>query len=288
MIRRDFLLGLAASGLAATGVVATARPVAKGWSLLGSTPLSKGFVKTSMGDALFEVHGNPKGPNVFLGGPVFSRTLVPANVALQTKIKEGYIQRLGDRFRLLIADYPHIASKLPDQTLLGVEDVCRDYLALADAAGMERFATVGYSWSGNSMLQLATRSRRVSALVVGGWPAIDGPYKLLLETTRKLQQESPEKHEISRYIHYYESLQGWPERAEVAKLKCPRLNYIDVGDGEDTDFIGRLRKNKDRLHDLGWEIAEVNSGDGHFGGCMPETACPVINEFLIKHLGGSR
>jgi len=284
MIRRDFLLGLAATSTLAAGHRALGALTSP-----DSLPLKRGFVKTTLGaDAWFEVYGTPKGPNVFLGGPVFSRTLVPANVALQTKIKEGYIRRLGDRYRLLMADYPHIASKVPDQTLLGAEDVCKDYMALADAADMERFAAVGYSWSGNSMLQLATRSRRVSGLVVGGWPAIGGPYKLLLETTRTLQQESPEKHEISRYIHYYESLQDWPERTEVAKLTCPRLNYIDVGDGEETDFIGRLKKNKDTLHRLGWETAEVNSGDGHFGGCMPETACPVIKEFLNRHLGGTR
>jgi hypothetical protein len=284
MIRRDFLLGIVTTSTLAVGQRALGVQTSP-----DSLPLKRGFVKTTLGaDAWFEVHGNPKGPNVFLGGPVFSRTLVPANVALQTKIKEGYIQRLGDRYRLLMADYPHIASKVPDQTLLAVEDVCKDYLALADAAGMERFAAVGYSWSGNSMLQLATRSRRLSALVVGGWPAIDGPYKLLLETTGKLQQGSPEKREISRYVHYYESLQDWPERVAVAKLKCPRLNYIDVGDGEDTDFIGRLRKNKNTLHELGWETAEVNSGDGHFGGCMPETACPVIKEFLNRRLEESR
>src|SRR5579864_5832773 len=168
MIRRDFLLGLAATSALGAGHRALGAQ-----TLPASSPLQKGFVKTTLGaDAWFEVHGNPKGPNVFLGGPVFSRTLVPANIALQTKIKEGYIQRLGDRYRLLMADYPHIASKVPDQALLGAEDVCKDYMALADAAGMERFAAAGYSWSGNSMLQLATRSRRVSALVLGGWPAI--------------------------------------------------------------------------------------------------------------------
>ena len=31
-----------------------------------------------------------------------------------------------------------------------------------------------------------------------GFDAIDGPYKLMLETTRKLQQESPDRHEIAR------------------------------------------------------------------------------------------
>ncbi|HSK44388.1 MAG TPA: alpha/beta hydrolase [Candidatus Binatia bacterium] len=179
MTRRDFLVGLAASGVLAAGLRAELS--------LGSL-LSKGFVKTSLGaDAWFEVHGNPRGLNVFLAGPVFSRTLVPANIKLQTEIKEGYIRHLGDKYKLVMSDYPHleIATKNQTATRMTVENVCQDYLAVADAAGMERFAAVGYSWGGNSVLQLATRSRRVAALVVGGWPVIDGPYQMLLQTVQK-------------------------------------------------------------------------------------------------------
>jgi pimeloyl-ACP methyl ester carboxylesterase len=279
MIRRNFLVGLATSGILAAGRQAVA-------DLPSTSPLSKGFVKTSLGaDAWFEVHGNPNGLNVFLAGPVFSRTLVPTNIKLQTQIKEGYIRHLGDLYKLLMSDYPHleITTKNQNATRMTVENVCKDYLAVADAAGMDRFAAAGYSWGGNSVLQLATRSHRVAALVVGGWPVIDGPYQMLLKTVQKLHQESPERAEIGRYVNYYESLQDWPERAEIARLTCPRLNYIDASDGDDTDFIGRFRRNKKTLQELGWETAEVNSGDGHFGGVMPDIACPVIRTFLDKH-----
>ena len=285
MIRRDFLYGLAA------GVLAVGRRAVGEWTLPtfspDSAPLHKGFVKTSLDvDAWFEVHGNPKGFAVFLAGPVFARVLNQANVKLQTQIKEGYIRRLGDQYKLLMSDYPHVDVKTTDQNrkLLGVEDVCKDYLALADAAGIDRFAVAGYSWGGNTVLQLATRSRRVAAVAVGGWPVIDGPYDLLLQTTQKLHQEHPDRPEIGRYVHYYQTLQNWPERSEVAKLTCPRLNYIDVDDGDDTDFIGRFRKNKKTIQELGWETVEVNSGDGHPGGLMPDIACPVVRAFLDKHL----
>src|SRR5205807_2161181 len=135
-------------------------------------------------------HGNAKGPGVLLAGPVFSRTSVPANVSLQTQIKEGYIRRLGGRYRLLVTDYPHMESKGKegDKPLLTVEDVCKDYLSLADAAGLDRFAAAGYSWGGNAVLHLATRSRRVAALVEGGCPTIDGPYDLLLRSVLAQQK----------------------------------------------------------------------------------------------------
>jgi pimeloyl-ACP methyl ester carboxylesterase len=284
MMRRDFLFGLAITGALAAG----RRPVGEQTSSNLSL-LSKGFATTTLdADSYFEVHGNPKGLAVFLTGPVFSRTLIPANVSLQMEIKEGYIRRLGDRYRLLMADYPHVGSKAKNGTLLTVEDVCKDLLSLAGAAGMDRFAAVGYSFGGNVVLQLATRSHRVAALVVGGWPAIDGPYDLLLQTTQKLEKESPDRPEISRYVNYYKSLQDWPERKEVAKLTCPRLNYVDATDGDDTDFIGRFRRNKSALQKLGWDTAEVNSGKGHPGGLMPDIACPVIRSFLDKHFQGDQ
>jgi len=280
--RRDFLLGL---GIAGAGSLAAPRAI-RAWALADLSLISKGFAGTTLGpDSYFEVHGNAKGPGVLLAGPVFSRTLVPANVSLQTQIKEGYIRRLGSRYRLLVTDYPHVEidGKEANKPLLAVEDVCKDYLSLADAAGMDRFAVAGYSWGGNAMLQLATRSRRVAALVVGGWPAIDGPYDLLLQSVLAQQKAHPDRPEIGRYINYYKSLQDWPERTEVEKLTCPRLNYVDAADGDDTDFIGRFRKNRETLQKLGWETAEVRSGNGHAGGLMPEVACPVIGAFLDKH-----
>jgi hypothetical protein len=118
---------------------------------------------------------------------------------------------------------------------------------------------------------------------VGGWPALGGPYDLLLQTTEQLQRESPDRPEIGRYVAYYRSLQSWPERAEVAKLTCPRLNFVDVNDGDDTDFIGRFRKHKRLLQELGWETLEVDGGNGHAGGLKAEVACPIIHSFLDKH-----
>jgi hypothetical protein len=83
MIRREFLLGLGALLISRAGT--TQQDQTQQTSLL-----SKGFVKTTLGpDAYFEVHGNSKGPNVFLGPPVFSRVANPAHVKLQTEIKEG-------------------------------------------------------------------------------------------------------------------------------------------------------------------------------------------------------
>lgn len=288
MIRRDFLRGLIASGALAAGrgAMRTSRPTS-------SSLLNQGFVRTSVGKTYFEVHGNPAGFNVLLTAPVISRIsspemATPANIKLQTEIKEGYIGRLGDRYKLLMSDYPQTNDKVQDQneTPLTVEAVCKDYLAIADAVSRDAFAAVGYSWGGNSILQLATRSRRVAGLVVGGWPALGGPYELTLQYAQKLLKENPELHELGGMIAYYQSLQGWPERTEIAKLTCPRLNFVDVTDVDNFDFIGRFRGNKRALQEMGWVTVEVNGGNGHNGGLRPDIACPVIRGFLDKHFRG--
>jgi pimeloyl-ACP methyl ester carboxylesterase len=280
MIRRAFLAGLAASFASRRAIAQPQKPE------IGSL-LNRGLVKTTLGpQAYFEVHGNPAGPNIYLAPPVFSRVANPANVKLQTEIKEGYIKHLGGHYRLLMSDYSHLQGKEtgPEETHLTVENTCKDYLAIADAAQMERFAAAGYSWGGNLVLQLATRSPRVIALVVGGWPALDGPYQQMLEFTEQLHKQSPERAEGVHYINYYRSLQGWPEKTELGKLKCPRLNYIDTADSDETNFIATLRKNADALHKMGWETAEVTSGAGHAGGLMPDVACPLIGSFLARHM----
>jgi hypothetical protein len=280
MIRREFLFGLGALLISRAGT--TQQDQTQQTSLL-----SKGFVKTTLGpDAYFEVHGNSKGPNLFLGPPVFSRVANPAHVKLQTEIKEGYIKHLGGGYRLLMSDYSHLRGKEtgPEETRLTVENVCKDYLAIADAAKVDSFAAAGYSWGGNAVLQLATRSPRVIALVVGGWPALDGPYKHMLEFIRELHKQNPDRAEMLHYINYYRSLQAWPEKSEVAKLTCPRLNFVDTADNDDTNFIAALRKNADALHKMGWETAEVTSGAGHAGGLMPDVACPLIGSFLARHM----
>jgi len=51
-----------------------------------------------------------------------------------------------------------------------------DILAVADAAGVDRFAWFGFSFGGVVGLQLASRTNRLSALVCGGWPPLGGQY----------------------------------------------------------------------------------------------------------------
>ena len=68
------------------------------------------------------------------------------------------------------------------------DHVCADILAVADAAGVDRFAWYGYSWGGVVGLQLAARTNRLSALICGGWPPIGASYRDMASVAQRLAE----------------------------------------------------------------------------------------------------
>ncbi|MBP1975810.1 alpha/beta fold hydrolase [Cohnella thailandensis] len=93
------------------------------------------------------------------------------------------IDGLRDRYRVIAFDYEGHVQLHPKPGTLTPDHIAADFLAIADAAGAERFAYYGYSWLALSGLQLAIRTDRLSALVMGGYPPIGGPYKEMLAVT---------------------------------------------------------------------------------------------------------
>lgn len=70
-------------------------------------------------------------------------------------LRKGYLDRLTDRYRVIVMDYPPTgpdAARAVDS--FDPNRVCADILAVADAAGADRFAWFGYSWGGVVGLQL--------------------------------------------------------------------------------------------------------------------------------------
>ncbi len=240
----------------------------------------------------FALHGAADGrplmvtlPLMASFGEIFGADLEP--------VLHGYLSRLTDRYRVLLVDYPSIGRSrdIAPQDLTA-DRVCADLLGVATAAGFARFAYWGYSWGGNAGLQLATRTDRLTALVVGGWPALGAPYDALLAAARrKLPNPEPSSLKVLRspaqyaqWVHYGESLAGWDERAAVARIACPRLNLF----GADGDLVeagiavpiaSAIRAHRSELQALGWRVHEI-AGHGHALCLQPELAVPPVRAFL--------
>lgn len=238
----------------------------------------------------YELHG--QGQPLLVGLPLMASHVEIFGEA-SAALLAGYLDRLADRYRVLLVDYPGIGRSrdiLPAP--MTADRVCSDLLGVATAAGFERFAWWGYSWSGAVGLQLATRSDRLTALAIGGWPPLDAPYASLLRASRGRVGNVPASAmailrsaaQYAQWPQFYASIEGWPETAAVEAIGCPRMVYFGadgdlVEDGEMVPIASTIRGTRDRLQALGWTVLEI-PGRGHDVCLSPELVVPPVRAFL--------
>jgi pimeloyl-ACP methyl ester carboxylesterase len=219
----------------------------------------------------FEVHG--RGPTVLLpvnpqpaeGAQAEEMRRWGADPALGRSLIDG----LSDAFRVVAFDYEGHLLQVPKPDTLTPANVTGDLLAVADAAGADRFAYYGYSWLALAGLQLAIRTDRLSALVMGGFPPIGGPYTQMLAVTdathvlassasapstaptSRSSAEPPDEPageldwsqvevtltetQTRQFVTLYQALQGFDDVAVQAQLRCPRLCFVGSADEIDYD-----------------------------------------------------
>ncbi|WP_437733946.1 alpha/beta fold hydrolase [Sorangium sp. So ce1335] len=234
-----------------------------------------------------ETHG--QGAPLLLGFPLMASAW-PGDPELA--VLKGYLDRLTDRYRVLVVDYPQLgpgigkSDPIPASELTA-DRVCADLLAVADAAGFDRFAFWGFSWGGVVGLQLACRTDRLTALVCGGWPPLGAPYGDMLRITRKMAAAPEVPVRVDQFVTFYESVQGWPEAEAVERIACPRMAF--TGSEDEMDYPGEiklriaatLRERRRELEQLGWHVTEIPGRD-HGVFTDPATVVPTVREFLDR------
>jgi pimeloyl-ACP methyl ester carboxylesterase len=238
----------------------------------------------------YELHG--QGEPLLIGLPLMASHVEIFGAEMEG-VWRGYLDALTDRYRVLLVDYPGIGRSrdiAPHE--LTADRVCADLLGVATAAGFERFAYWGYSWSGAVGLQLAARTDRLTALVVGGWPPLGAPYAGILEATRR-KQANPEPSSLKvlrnaaqyrQWETYYASMIDWDEAASVARIAVPKLVMFGAeGDlveaGIPVPIASTIRARRAELEAQGWQVAEI-AGEGHAVTMRPELVLPPVRRFL--------
>src|SRR6266849_5062837 len=111
---------------------------------------------------------------------------------------QSLVRGLSDAFRVAAFDYEGHVLSTPKPDTLTPANVAYDLLAVADAVGADRFAYYGYSWLAVIGLQLAIRTDRLSALAIGGFPPLDGPYAQMLQVTTAAHEMAVEAGQSSQ------------------------------------------------------------------------------------------
>jgi pimeloyl-ACP methyl ester carboxylesterase len=223
---------------------------------------------------------------------------------------QSLIKGLSDAFRVVAFDYEGQCLRLPKPETLTPANAASDLLTVADAVGAHRFAYYGYSWLALIGLQLAIRTDRLSALIMGGFPPLNGPYEEMLRVTTATYEMasgarpmpsadesewsdmSLSKDQTRQFVTLYQALQGFDDRAAQARLTCPRLCFVGSKDEIQYDqhwgnvsvsLAGPIVQGQAQLSDLGWDV-RVLDGLDHIQAMQAKQVVPILRLWLASNL----
>ena len=225
------------------------------------------------------------------------------------------VHGLARTHRVIAADYEGHRMANPAPDTLTPDNVAADLLAIADAGGADEFAYYGYSWLALSGLQLALRTDRLWALVMGGYPPMGGPYRAMLAVTRAAHAMSSQPAEgkasdwadvtpgdwdavsvqtteaqTRQFVTLYEALEGFDDATVVLPHDLPRLAFAGADDqidyGPDWGNVqvrigAPLAEHADALTAAGWDV-RVLPGLDHMGAMHSAVVLPILQSWLAE------
>ncbi len=239
-------------------------------------------------------------------------------MAVDPALGQSLIKGLSDIFRVVAFDYEGQVQRVPKPETLTPANVTSDFLAIADAVGTEQFAYYGYSWLALIGLQLAIRTDRLSALIMGGFPPLEGPYTEMLRVTIAANEMArdpsdphrPRKRQMKRvkrvttsgrpwlyrrdqtrqFVTLYQALQGFDDRAAQAQITCSRLCFVGSADeiqygekwgGVLVSLAGSVIRERAQLEALGWDV-RVLEGLNHTQAMQAAQVVPLLRSWLAQ------
>lgn len=245
---------------------------------------------TTAGGIYYEVHG--RGRPLYLGFPIMASHGEIFGAAAGA-VRDAFLARLTDRYRVLIADYPNIGrSHSPPPEQMTIDRVCSDLLSVADAAGFDRFAWWGGTFGAVTGLHIAANTDRLTALVCAGWPPVGVSYADMVRGGRAGLADPPAHARVilrtpaqyAQWVTFYESVADWADAESVQRIRCPRaVVYGEHGNSSVADIplplVSLIRERREWLQSLGWYVHEIAGADSALI-LDPNKLVPVVTDWL--------
>ncbi|QJD85558.1 alpha/beta fold hydrolase [Cohnella herbarum] len=255
----------------------------------------------------------PVNPHPIVGPQADEMLKWGADPALGRSLIDG----LSDNYRVIAFDYEGHVLRAAKPDTLTPANISKDFLSVADAVDARQFAYYGYSWLALSGMQLAIQTSRLSALVMGGFPPIAGPYKEMLRVTQATHEMTASTYvntsdfpatsdefdwssvevtmsdaQTKQFVTLYQELQRFDDRTAQSGIACPRLCFagsadkIDYGErwgNVQVDIAGPLIHQRQQLEALGWDVS-VLAGLDHTQAMQAARVLPILRPWLDANL----
>jgi pimeloyl-ACP methyl ester carboxylesterase len=214
------------------------------------------------------------------------------------------IDGLADVAQVVAFDYEGHVLAHPKPRTLTPSNVIADVLAVADAAGVDRFAWYGYSWLAMIGLQLALATDRLTGLAMGGYPPIDGPYREMLQVTTAGYELATGARtsggedewafaflppdQSQQFVTLYTALQDFDDLAVQSRISVSRLCLVGSKDAIQygptwgdvlVDLARPVIERRAELESLGWEVHLLHGLD-HTQAMQADRVVPILRPWL--------
>jgi pimeloyl-ACP methyl ester carboxylesterase len=169
--------------------------------------------------------------------------------------KLGYVERLKDVFTVITVDIRGMgdSDRLYDVADYGIEKICEDLYAVADACDLEKFAVWGFSLGGSIARYLGAWSDRVTAIAVIGvpfGPAVHAEFGRFIDQFLKKwedviiaireggapQSKGKIKGQIPALAACFQAMRAWPS-VEPGEVGCPALLLTGTKNTSTLDWV---------------------------------------------------
>ncbi len=268
------------------------------------TATKEGFAETADGVRIhYRLLGPSDAPTLWVGYPWtegWDRIMQDlGSTSSSTEVSRQLLETLTEKYQVLHVDYPRGTGQStgPLSGDINPGTVAEDYVAVADAAGIDRFVAMGYSWGAGFGIHVASRTKRCAGLAIGGWPVLGAPYAEILEgsgaTSSSLPADTAAGKVMRSNTRFYADIVAdmgsgdWTEQDAVESMRDRAgLLYLYVG-SEDVGVPSMnltlpiaepIIENKAGLEAAGWQV-DVIEGYDHMN--LPLDAwVPRVLDFL--------